>query len=72
MAPADFAAVGVAPGTEVTIEFTGTNKTRRAAIYPSPATPRGTAHAGFRLPGLDAGAFISSDQVVIDLRVAAN
>ncbi len=71
LAPADFEAIGVTPGSEVTIEFTGTAKTQRAAIYPSPATPRGTAHVGFRLPGLDPGTLLSSDQVVVDLRVAA-
>ncbi len=71
LAPADFDAIGVAPGTEVTIEFTGTNRSQRASIYPSPATPRGTAHAAFRLSGLDAGTLVSTDQPVVDLRVAA-
>jgi NADH-quinone oxidoreductase subunit G len=70
LSPSDFAALGVEPGATVTVEWNGGRQA--VPVHPSPSVARGTAHLPFRLPGIDAGLFMSVDRLVTDLRVTAS
>ncbi len=70
LSPSDFSALGVAAGTDVTIEFAGGKLT--APVGSSPAVAKGTASVPFRLPGFDPGSLVSVDRLVTDIRVTAN
>ncbi len=67
LSPSDFDALGVAAGSDVTIEFAGGKVV--APVGVSAAVPKGTARVPFRLPGFDPGMLTSTDRLVTDLRV---
>jgi anaerobic selenocysteine-containing dehydrogenase len=69
LSPGDFAALGVEAGATVIVEWNGGRQA--VPVHPSPAVAKGTAHLPFRLPGIDAGVFMSADRLVTDLRVTA-
>ena len=69
LSPSDFASLGVAAGTEVTIEFVDGKVT--APVASSPAVAKGTARVPFRLSGFDPGTLTSPDRLVTDIRVTA-
>lgn len=68
LSAADFDALGIADGDDVTVEWpTGSSS---VAARRDVGLPKGASRIPFRLPGLDAGRLIDSSAVVADVRVA--
>lgn len=68
MAAADFDALGIADGSDVTVEWPHGSATLVARRVKG--LPRGAARVPFRLPGVDAGAMIDAAAVASEIRVA--
>ena len=68
IAGADFDALGINDGDDVTVEWP--NGSASVAARRDAGLPKGATRIPFRLPGLDVGRMIDSTAVVADVRVA--